>query len=159
MIVTAVKTSMEASEQTTDRHNPRQAALYAGLVLEEVAELLTNLGGDTQAGHGFELTYMARALDTLGEAFKRGEMDHLLEKVDRGALLDDVADIAWVATCLGYSIGAYMTGAITEVANSNMSKINPATGKIDRNPETGKWLKGPNFFPPRLAQYLHGGAA
>lgn len=37
------------------------------------------------------------------------------------------------------------------VHKSNMSKINPETGKPDRR-EDGKILKGPNYTPPSMAQ-------
>lgn len=155
MLITEIRRFMEAGDQTTQEFNPRQAALYVGLILEEVAELLRTVAGKDgyRDGH-FESAGLAAAVSAQADRFKAGDFNGLLARVDRAALLDDLLDTAWTSIGLGYSIGADMPGAAGEVARSNMSKANPDTGKIDRHPLTGKLQKAPTFRPPALAPYL-----
>lgn len=68
-------------------------------------------------------------------------------------LLDDANDIA-VVTC-GFNEATGLPGAegYEEVQRSNLSKANPATGKIDKDP-SGKWIKGSNYTPPDLDRVI-----
>jgi hypothetical protein len=67
--------------------------------------------------------------------------------------LDAVCDLMWVA--VGYAIanGWLIRTAWDEVARSNMSKLDPETGKMLRR-EDGKYLKGPNYSAPDLTKFL-----
>lgn len=157
MLEQAVKKFMAAGDQELLRHSPRQAALYTGLVLEEVAELLRTLSANNAlpVTHGIkEVALMASDLSLMADEFKKGTHDIMLEAPDRIGMLDDAVDIAWVAAGLGFSIGADYEGAVQEVAASNMSKCNPDTGKMNKHPITGKILKGRDFFEPGLAQFV-----
>lgn len=68
-------------------------------------------------------------------------------------LLDGTTDIA-VTNC-GFCVATGLPGgaAYREVARSNLSKVNPETGVIDKTPD-GKWIKGSGFTPPDLAKVL-----
>ena len=68
-------------------------------------------------------------------------------------ILDGVTDVAVVTA--GFSLAAGLPGseAYLDVATSNISKANPATGLIERDP-SGKWIKGRDYTPPNLAYVL-----
>jgi len=67
--------------------------------------------------------------------------------------LDGCMDMIWVI--LGFCImkGYDVHGAWNEVARSNLSKIDKATGKVIKR-EDGKVLKPEDWTPPQLAQFL-----
>lgn len=67
--------------------------------------------------------------------------------------LDGCCDLIWVI--LGYTLsrGWDFDGAMNEVAASNMSKLDPTTGKPLKRAD-GKVLKGANFFSPNLTPFL-----
>lgn len=69
------------------------------------------------------------------------------------ALLDDTTDVT-VVNC-GFAVAAGLPGAdaFIEVTRSNLSKVNPETGVIDKD-SSGKWIKGVNYFAPDLAQVI-----
>lgn len=50
-------------------------------------------------------------------------------------------------------MGADVEGAYAEIVRSNMSKIDPATGKMLKD-ANGKVIKPPGYSPPNLAPYL-----
>lgn len=64
-------------------------------------------------------------------------------------MLDDITDVAVVTAGFGLAAGLPVRGAYAEVLNSNLSKANPETGEIDKEP-SGKWVKGPNYQAPNL---------
>lgn len=68
--------------------------------------------------------------------------------------LDAVCDLVWVLTGYAMSRGWDIYGAFDEVARSNMSKLDPDTGKPIKR-EDGKVMKGKDYFPPDLHKYLN----
>jgi predicted HAD superfamily Cof-like phosphohydrolase len=67
--------------------------------------------------------------------------------------LDAVCDLVWVLVGYAKSRGWDIEGAFDEVARSNMSKLDPATGKPIKR-EDGKVMKGENYFRPELEKYV-----
>lgn len=67
--------------------------------------------------------------------------------------LDAVCDLIWVLVGYAKSRGWDIEGAFDEVARSNMSKLDPDTGKPIKR-EDGKVMKGKNYFPPEIKKYL-----
>lgn len=67
--------------------------------------------------------------------------------------LDAVCDLIWVLTGYALSRGWNIEAAFDEVARSNMSKLDPETGKPIKRSD-GKVMKGINYFPPELDKYL-----
>jgi len=67
--------------------------------------------------------------------------------------LDAVCDLIWVLTGYTLSRGWDIYAAFDEVARSNMSKLDPVTGRPIKR-DDGKVLKGENYFPPNLHKYL-----
>lgn len=66
--------------------------------------------------------------------------------------LDACMDMIWVILGLCYMKGYNVEGAWNEVARSNLSKINPETGKVIKR-EDGKVLKPEGWTPPSLEQF------
>lgn len=67
--------------------------------------------------------------------------------------LDGCMDMIWVI--LGFCVmkGYDVKGAWDEVARSNLSKIDKATGKVIKRAD-GKVLKPEDWSPPQLEKYL-----
>ena len=72
---------------------------------------------------------------------------------DNTEQLDAVCDLIWVLVGYAKSRGWDVEGAFDEVARSNMSKLDPATGKPIKR-EDGKVMKGAQYFAPNLEKYL-----
>lgn len=132
---------------TKEEFNVRKAALYTGLVLEEVAELLHSVGDYVESS----------ILDELATAYKTGEKDDIMyTTTDRIEFLDAAVDIMVVAAGAGIAIGADVEGAADEVCRSNLSKYEtdvPGEFKVLRD-SNGKIQKGAKYFKPSLAKYL-----
>ena len=77
---------------------------------------------------------------------------HVLQH-EAKALLDGSTDLAVVTAGFSNSSGLPGEAGYEEVANSNLSKADPVTGMILRDP-SGKWIKGPNYCPPDLDAVL-----
>ena len=67
--------------------------------------------------------------------------------------LDALIDILVVTIGAIHSMGADAEGAWREVMRSNLAKINPVTGKVNKR-EDGKVLKPEGWTPPNLKPYL-----
>jgi NTP pyrophosphatase (non-canonical NTP hydrolase) len=72
---------------------------------------------------------------------------------DNTEQLDAVCDLIWVLVGYAKSRGWDIEGAFDEVARSNMSKLDPETGKPIKR-EDGKVMKGKNYFAPDLEKFL-----
>jgi predicted HAD superfamily Cof-like phosphohydrolase len=84
------------------------------------------------------------------------EMNEFLDAVkakDDVEIFDALLDIIVVAIGAGISAGYPMQSGWDEVILSNMRKINPQTGKVDRR-EDGKVLKPANWRAPNLRKVL-----
>ena len=68
-------------------------------------------------------------------------------------MLDACMDMIWVILGYCYMKGYNVDGAWNEVARSNLAKINPETGKVNKR-EDGKVLKPENWTPPQLEQFV-----
>jgi len=141
-LIEDVRKFMESADCTVDRHNPKQASLYLGLVAEELSEAIEAIGTAPTA---------ARMISALADALKQHDGSQLADMTheQRTGLFDAALDIAWVAIGLAYSIGADPECGAIEVARSNLSKIG-ASGKMERD-GNGKVIKGRNYSPPNLA--------
>ena len=84
------------------------------------------------------------------------EVSELKEANDAGnrvESLDALIDILVVTIGAIHSMAADAQGAWNEVIRSNMSKIDPATGKVIKR-DDGKILKPANWSPPNLTKYV-----
>ena len=84
------------------------------------------------------------------------ELEELTEAMQNENLLevaDAVPDILYVTYGAGHAFGINLDKCFEEVQNSNMSKLGE-DGKPIYN-ESGKVMKGPNYFKPDLSKYLN----
>jgi len=72
---------------------------------------------------------------------------------DEVETLDACMDMIWVILGFCYMKGYDVAGAWNEVARSNLAKINPETGKVNKR-EDGKVLKPQGWTPPQLAEFV-----
>lgn len=82
-----------------------------------------------------------------------GELAEAREVGDKVESLDALIDILVVTIGAIHSLGADAQGAWNEVVRSNMSKIDPVTGKVIKR-DDGKILKPANWSPPDLTKYV-----
>ena len=85
------------------------------------------------------------------------ELDELKEAMENKDLLevaDALTDILYVTYGAGHAFGIDLDKCFEEVQNSNMSKLGE-NGKPIFN-ESGKVMKGPNYFKPDLRRFSWG---
>ena len=83
------------------------------------------------------------------------ELDELKEAMDNNDLLevaDALTDILYVTYGAGHAFGINLDKCFDEVQNSNMSKLGE-NGEPIYN-ESGKVMKGPNYFKPNLNKFV-----
>ena len=83
------------------------------------------------------------------------ELDELKEAMNNNDLLevaDALTDILYVTYGAGHAFGINLDKCFDEVQNSNMSKLNE-NGEPIYN-ESGKVMKGPNYFKPDLTKFV-----
>ena len=84
------------------------------------------------------------------------ELDELIEAMNSNDLLeaaDALTDILYVTYGAGHAFGIDLDKCFDEVQNSNMSKLDK-NGKPIYN-ESGKVMKGPNYFRPDLSKFVN----
>ena len=84
------------------------------------------------------------------------ELDELSEAMKNNDLLevaDALTDILYVTYGAGHAFGINLDKCFEEVQNSNMSKLDE-NGKPIYN-ESGKVMKGPNYFRPNLSKFVN----
>ena len=84
------------------------------------------------------------------------ELDELKEAMDNNDLLevaDALTDILYVTYGAGHAFGINLDKCFDEVQNSNMSKLSK-NGEPIYN-ESGKVMKGPNYFKPDLSKFVN----
>ena len=83
------------------------------------------------------------------------ELEELKQAIDKKDLLevaDALTDILYVTYGAGHAFGINLDDCFDEVQNSNMSKLGN-DGKPIYN-ESGKVMKGPNYYKPDLSKFL-----
>tara|TARA_Y100001970_G_C13701102_1_gene587243 strand:- start:171 stop:512 length:342 start_codon:yes stop_codon:yes gene_type:complete len=83
------------------------------------------------------------------------ELQELIEAMNNKDLLevaDALTDILYVTYGAGHAFGINLDKCFEEVQNSNMSKLDE-NGKPIYN-ESGKVMKGPNYFKPDLTKFV-----
>ena len=83
------------------------------------------------------------------------ELEELKEAMKNNDLLevaDALTDILYVTYGAGHAFGIDLDKCFDEVQNSNMSKLGE-NGKPIYN-ESGKVMKGPNYFKPDLSKFV-----
>ena len=84
------------------------------------------------------------------------ELEELKQAISEKNLIevaDALTDILYVTYGAGHAYGINLDKCFEEVQNSNMSKLDE-NGKPIYN-ESGKVMKGPNYFKPNLFKFLN----
>ena len=83
------------------------------------------------------------------------ELNELKEAINNNDIIevaDALTDILYVTYGAGHSFGVDLDSCFIEVQNSNMSKLGD-DGKPIYN-ESGKVMKGPNYFKPNIKKII-----
>jgi len=118
---------------------------------EKVKQFMQTFGQEvkTKASFSDEKTNQLR-LDLISEELE--ELKNAMESKDLLEVADALTDILYVTYGAGHAFGINLDKCFDEVQNSNMSKL----GK-NRKPiynESGKVMKGPDYFKPDLSKFL-----
>lgn len=140
---------MQQAGQTTDRFNARQACLYTGLQLEEMAEKIEHImDGCLTEQQRQHLAPLHSMLRHFAKEFRDGYHEGDIARASHAALIDDDFDLAWV------SIGALMStahlplraiahGSFTNLDKFRNGVVKDANGKVQKPSD---W-QSPNFEP------------
>ena len=118
---------------------------------EKVKQFMETFGQEvkTKASFSEEKTNQLR-LDLISEEVE--ELKNAMASKDLLEVADALTDILYVTYGAGHAFGINLDKCFDEVQNSNMSKLGP-----DGNPiynESGKVMKGPDYFKPDLSKFL-----
>ena len=81
------------------------------------------------------------------------ELSQAMENKDLLEVADALTDILYVTYGAGHAFGINLDKCFDEVQNSNMSKLDE-NGKPIYN-ESGKVMKGTNYFKPDLSKFVN----
>jgi predicted HAD superfamily Cof-like phosphohydrolase len=118
---------------------------------EKVKQFMQTFGQEvkTKASFSDEKTNQLR-LDLISEELE--ELKNAMASKDLLEVADALTDILYVTYGAGHAFGINLDKCFDEVQNSNMSKLG-SDGKPIYN-ESGKVMKGPDYFKPDLSKYL-----
>ena len=118
---------------------------------EKVKQFMQTFGQEvkTKASFSDEKTNQLR-LALITEELE--ELKNAMESKDLLEVADALTDILYVTYGAGHAFGINLDKCFDEVQNSNMSKLGKS-GKPIYN-ESGKVMKGPDYFKPDLSKFL-----
>ena len=118
---------------------------------EKVKQFMQTFGQEvkTKASFSDEKTNQLR-LDLISEELE--ELKNAMTSKDLLEVADALTDILYVTYGAGHAFGINLDKCFDEVQNSNMSKLD-YDGKPIYN-ESGKVMKGPDYFKPDLSKFL-----
>lgn len=134
------------------RQSDKDIQTQLGVHFEEVAEMLEQLSapGATGALIDVDIKVARKCLEKLATVLKTSEP--VIQIEDREAFLDAICDQIVTGTVGARMLYMNPVKALAEVNRSNTSKL--TDGKMARDPETNKWVKGPNYTKPNLRPYI-----
>ena len=97
----------------------------------------------TEKINSLRISLIEEELDELKQAMKEKNLKEVA---------DALTDILYVTYGAGHAFGIDLDKCFDEVQNSNMSKLGE-DGKPIYN-ESGKVMKGPNYFKPDLSKFI-----
>jgi|TARA_A100001011_G_scaffold198902_1_gene207162 predicted HAD superfamily Cof-like phosphohydrolase len=118
---------------------------------EKVKQFMQTFGQEvkTKASFSDEKTNQLR-LDLISEELE--ELKNAMASKDLLEVADALTDILYVTYGAGHAFGINLDKCFDEVQNSNMSKLG-SDGKPIYN-DSGKVMKGPDYFKPDLSKFL-----
>ena len=81
------------------------------------------------------------------------ELTDAMKNKDLLEVADALTDILYVTYGAGHAFGIDLDKCFEEVQNSNMSKLDESGNPIYN--ESGKVMKGPNYFKPDLSKFVN----
>ena len=119
---------------------------------EKVKQFMQTFGQEVKTKSSFsdEKTNQLR-LDLISEELE--ELKNAMASRDLLEVADALTDILYVTYGAGHAFGINLDKCFDEVQNSNMSKLDE-NGKPIYN-ESGKVMKGPNYFKPDLSKFVN----
>ena len=106
-------------------------------------ELKTNSGLSSEKINSLRLSLIYEELEELKKAISDNDIVEVA---------DALTDILYVTYGAGHAFGIDLDSCFEEVQNSNMSKLG-SDGKPIYS-DTGKVMKGPNYFKPDLSKFV-----
>ena len=82
-----------------------------------------------------------------------GELTEAMNNKDLLEVADALTDILYVTYGAGHAFGIDLDKCFEEVQNSNMSKLDENGSPIFN--DSGKVMKGPNYFKPDLSKFVN----
>jgi len=119
---------------------------------QKVKTFMQTFGQDVKSSPAFSTD----KINDLRYNLIKEELDELKQALDNKDLLevaDALTDILYVTYGAGHAFGIDLDKCFDEVQNSNMSKLGE-NGKPIYN-ESGKVMKGPNYFKPDLSKFVN----
>lgn len=151
-LVDAVMGFMQIGGQSTHRFNPKQATLYMGLQLEELAEKVEVLALAAVEKHERDdLTEMRDYLTSMADRFKAGHFMGCFTRADHDKLIDADFDTAWVSIGAVVSTAALAEEAIAHGTYTNLAKF--PEGKCVRD-ANGNIQKPAGWAPPDFTSFV-----
>lgn len=121
-------------------------------VFEDVEKFLVAVGQNPPPFNADESDQSRLYKKLIEEEYK--EFQEAWEANDDAEKLDACFDMIWVIVGYARSRGWDIDKAWDEGAQSNLAKIDPATGLVRRRPEDGKILKPEGWKEPDFAQFV-----
>ena len=118
---------------------------------EKVGVFMKTFGQNVKQSSSFS----SEKINALRISLIKEELDELIEAMNKKDLVevaDALTDILYVTYGAGHAFGINLDDCFEEVQNSNMSKLDN-NGKPIYN-DSGKVMKGPNYFKPDLSKYI-----
>ena len=100
-------------------------------------------------------SFSTNKINNLRYELIKEELEELNEAIKNKDLLevaDALTDILYVTYGTGHAFGIDLDKCFEEVQNSNMSKLGKDNKPIYN--ESGKVMKGPNYFKPDLTRFI-----
>ncbi len=118
---------------------------------EKVGNFMKTFGQEVKEKPSFSSDKINKLrLDLIEEEL--GELKLAMKNNDLLEVADALTDILYVTYGAGHAFGINLDECFNEVQNSNMSKLDDS-GKPIYN-ESGKVMKGPNYFKPNLNKFI-----
>jgi predicted HAD superfamily Cof-like phosphohydrolase len=118
---------------------------------QKVKKFMQIFGQDVKTKPSFPTNKIVELRNLLIEE-ELSELKDAVKSKDITEVADALTDILYVTYGAGHAYGIDLDKCFNEVQNSNMSKLGE-DGKPIYN-ESGKVMKGPNYFKPNLKKLL-----
>ena len=118
---------------------------------EKVGEFMKTFGQEVKSSPSLSTNQISELrVSLINEELE--ELKTAINKKDLLEVADALTDILYVTYGAGHAFGINLDKCFEEVQNSNMSKLGK-NGKPIYN-ESGKVMKGPNYFKPDLNKFV-----